>query len=35
VSGSPSNVIGLSLPLLARLLRELGLSIVQFWQASA
>jgi septum formation protein len=32
VSGSPSNVIGLSLPLLARLLRELGLSIVQFWK---
>lgn len=34
VSGSPSNVIGLSLPLLARLLRELGLSIVQFWKAT-
>jgi septum formation protein len=34
VSGSPSNVIGLSLPLLARLLRELGLSIVQFWKST-
>jgi nucleoside triphosphate pyrophosphatase len=33
ISGSPSNVIGLSLPLLGRLLRELGLSIVQLWQA--
>jgi septum formation protein len=33
VSGSPSNVIGLSLPLLAGLLRELGLSIVQFWKS--
>jgi septum formation protein len=31
ISGSPSNVIGLSLPVLARLLRELGLSIVQLW----
>lgn len=31
ISGSPSNVIGLSLPLLARLLRELGLSVVQLW----
>jgi septum formation protein len=34
VSGSPSNVIGLSLPLLARLLRELGLSVVQFWRST-
>jgi septum formation protein len=32
ISGSPSNVIGLSLPLLGRLLRELGLSIVQLWK---
>jgi len=31
ISGSPSNVIGLSLPLFARLLRELGLSVVQLW----
>jgi septum formation protein len=35
ISGSPSNVIGLSLPLLARLLRQLGLSIVQFWKVTA
>jgi septum formation protein len=34
ISGSPSNVIGLSLPLLARLLREIGLSIVQFWKVT-
>lgn len=33
ISGSPSNVIGLSLPLLAQLLRELGLSVTQFWKA--
>lgn len=33
ISGSPSNVIGLCLPLLARLMRELGLSIVQFWRS--
>lgn len=32
ISGSPSNVIGLSLPLLAHLLRQLGLSITQFWK---
>jgi nucleoside triphosphate pyrophosphatase len=35
ISGSPSNVIGLSLPLLGRLLRELGLSIIQFWRTPA
>lgn len=35
ISGSPSNVIGLSLPLLARLLRQLGLSITQFWKPNA
>ncbi len=35
ISGSPSNVVGLSLPLLSRLLRELGLSIVQFWKTPA
>jgi septum formation protein len=34
IDGSPSNVIGLSLPLLARLLRQFGLSIVQFWNAT-
>jgi septum formation protein len=34
ISGSPSNVIGLSLPLLAQLLRELGLSVVQLWKAT-
>jgi septum formation protein len=34
ISGSPSNVIGVSLPLLGRLLRELGLSIVQFWKGT-
>jgi septum formation protein len=32
ISGSPSNVIGLSLPMLARLARELGISIVQLWK---
>ncbi len=31
ISGSPSNVLGLSLPLLYDLLRELGMSITQFW----
>jgi septum formation protein len=31
ISGSPSNVIGLSLPLLASLLREIGFSVVQLW----
>jgi len=35
ISGSPSNVIGLSLPLLARLLRELGFSVVQLWAPRA
>jgi septum formation protein len=33
ISGSPSNVIGLCLPTLARLARELGISIVQLWKA--
>lgn len=32
ISGSPSNVIGLCLPTLARLARELGISIVQLWK---
>jgi septum formation protein len=35
ISGSPSNVIGLSLPLLGGLLREIGLSVVQFWRTPA
>jgi septum formation protein len=35
ISGSPSNVIGLSLPLLAQLMRELGLSVVQFWKPAS
>jgi septum formation protein len=34
ISGSPSNVIGLCLPLLARLSRELGFSIVQLWKSA-
>jgi nucleoside triphosphate pyrophosphatase len=33
ISGSPSNVIGLSLPLLGRLSRELGISIVELWKS--
>jgi septum formation protein len=33
ISGSPSNVIGLCLPTLGRLARELGISIVQLWKA--
>jgi septum formation protein len=32
ISGSPSNVIGLSLPLLGRLSTELGVSIVKLWK---
>lgn len=32
ISGSPSAIIGLSLPTLGRLLRELGSSVVQFWK---
>jgi septum formation protein len=34
ISGSPSNVLGLSLPLLGRLLKELGLSVVDLWKPS-
>ncbi len=35
IEGDPSNVIGLSLPLLHRLLRSAGLSIADLWQESA
>lgn len=31
IAGSPSNVIGLCLPTLARLLKQLGFSITDFW----
>lgn len=31
VDGDPGNVIGLSLPLLRRLLRELGITVVELW----
>ena len=34
IDGDPSNVLGLSLPLLRRLLRDLGLSITDFWRAA-
>lgn len=34
IEGDPSNVIGLSLPLLRRLLKELGLSIADLWAAN-
>jgi septum formation protein len=33
IDGDPSNVIGLSLPLLRRLLAELGLSVTDLWRA--
>jgi septum formation protein len=33
ICGSPSNVIGLSLPLLASLTKDVGISIVQLWKA--
>jgi septum formation protein len=33
ITGSPSNVIGLSLPVLAQLLRRLGFSVVEFWKS--
>jgi septum formation protein len=32
VDGDPSNVIGLSLPLLRRLLAELGIAITDLWR---
>lgn len=35
VEGSPSNVLGLSMPLLRRLLAEFGVSITQLWRAAA
>jgi septum formation protein len=33
VEGSPSNVVGLSMPLLRRLLRELGVEPVELWRS--
>ncbi|OBB84486.1 Maf family protein [Mycolicibacterium peregrinum] len=35
IEGDPSNVIGLSLPLLRRMLAECGLSVARLWEASA
>ena len=35
VDGDPGNVIGLSLPLLRRMLAELGVAITDLWRASA
>jgi septum formation protein len=35
IDGDPSNVIGLSLPLLRRLLANLGISIVDLWSTTA
>lgn len=35
IDGDPSNVIGLSLPLLRRMLAECGLSVAQLWESSA
>lgn len=35
LEGDPGNVIGLSLPLLRRLLGELGIAITQLWRAPA
>lgn len=35
IEGDPSNVIGLSLPLLRRLLGQLGIAITQLWRAPA
>lgn len=35
IDGDPSNVIGLSLPLLRRMLSEAGLSVAQLWEGSA
>jgi len=34
IDGDPSNVIGLSLPLLRRLLAELGITITELWRQS-
>jgi septum formation protein len=33
IEGDPGNVIGLSLPLLRRLLIEMGVSITALWRA--
>jgi septum formation protein len=35
IDGDPSNVIGLSLPLLRRMLAELGIAITDLWQTQA
>jgi septum formation protein len=35
IDGDPSNVIGLSLPLLRRMLAELGIAITDLWDAAA
>jgi septum formation protein len=35
IEGDPSNVIGLSLPLLRRMLAEMGISIVSLWRNSS
>lgn len=35
IDGDPSNVIGLSLPLLRRMLAAAGLSVAQLWKSSA
>jgi nucleoside triphosphate pyrophosphatase len=35
VEGDPANVVGLSLPLLRRLLAELGVELVELWNAPA
>ncbi len=35
IDGDPSNVIGLSMPLLRRMLASLGLAITDLWRASA
>ena len=34
IDGDPSNVVGLSLPLLRRLLAELGIAITDLWEQS-
>ena len=33
IDGDPGNVIGLSLPLLRRLLAQVGISIIDLWRA--
>ena len=35
IEGNPSNVIGLSLPLMRRLFRSAGLFVVDLWQANS